>query len=392
MEISEITLPARVRKVRVDGKEVYLVGTAHVSKESVEDVRTTVEAVQPATVCVELCEARHKAIVQREAWKQMDIFKVLREKKALFLLAQLIMSSFYRRLGDQLGVQPGAEMIEGIRQAEIHGAELVLADRDIQVTLKRVWGYLGFWNKLKMIVHLVGSLFITEKVNAEMIEEMKKGDQLENVLKDFAEAFPEVKKRLLDERDIYLAQKIRHAPGEKIVAVIGAAHVPGIEDHIGQDESLDPLLETPPKSVAPTLLKWGIPLLIVFLLVFGFLKGGTTHSMESIYIWFLVNGILSALGAAAAFAHPLTIASAFFGAPLTSLNPMIAAGWVAGMVQAWVKKPTVTDLEDLPNAISTVKGFWTNPVSRILLVVVLANVGSSLGTFIAGGWIAMRTF
>jgi len=392
MEISEITLPARVRKVRVDGKEVYLVGTAHVSKESVEDVRTTVEAVQPATVCVELCEARHKAIVQREAWKQMDIFKVLREKKALFLLAQLIMSSFYRRLGDQLGVQPGAEMIEGIRQAEIHGAELVLADRDIQVTLKRVWGYLGFWNKLKMIVHLVGSLFITEKVDAEMIEEMKKGDQLENVLKDFAEAFPEVKKRLLDERDIYLAQKIRHAPGEKIVAVIGAAHVPGIEDHIGQDESLDPLLETPPKSVAPTLLKWGIPLLIVFLLVFGFLKGGTTHSMESIYIWFLVNGILSALGAAAAFAHPLTIASAFFGAPLTSLNPMIAAGWVAGMVQAWVKKPTVTDLEDLPNAISTVKGFWTNPVSRILLVVVLANVGSSLGTFIAGGWIAMRTF
>jgi len=392
MEISEISLPARVRTVRVDGKEVFLVGTAHVSKESVDDVRVTVEALRPDTVCVELCEARHKAIVQREAWKQMNIFKVIREKKALFLLAQLIMSSFYRRLGDQLGVQPGAEIIEGIRQAEAHGAELVLADRDIQVTLKRVWGYLGLWNKLKMMVHLVGSLFMTEKVDAEMIEEMKKGDQLENVLKDFAEAFPEVKKRLLDERDVYLAQKIRKAPGEKIVAVVGAAHVPGIEVHIGQDEPLEPLMETPPKSVVPTILKWGIPLLIVFLFVFGFFKGGAAHSMESIYIWFLVNGILSALGAAAAFAHPLTIASAFFGAPLTSLNPMIAAGWVAGMVQAWVKKPTVTDLEDLPNAISTVKGFWTNPVSRILLVVVLANVGSSLGTFIAGGWIFARVF
>ncbi|NOY53994.1 MAG: TraB/GumN family protein [Deltaproteobacteria bacterium] len=392
METTEISLPARVRKVRVDGREVYLIGTAHLSKESVEDVRTTVEVLQPDTVCVELCEARYKAIIQRDAWKQMNIFKVIREKKALFLLTQLILSSFYRRLGEQLGVQPGAEMIEGIRQAEAHGAELVLADRDIQMTLKRVWGYLGLWNKLKMMVHLVGSLFTTEDVDAEMIEEMKKGDQLESVLKEFAEAFPEVKKRLLDERDIYLAQKIRRAPGEKIVAVIGAAHVPGIEEHIHRDEPLEPLMETPPKSVVPTLLKWGIPLLIIFLLVFGFFKGGATHSMESVYIWFLVNGVLSALGAAAAFAHPLTIASAFFGAPITSLNPMIAAGWVAGLVQAWVKKPTVKDLEDLPDAITTVRGFWTNPVSRILLVVVLANLGSAIGTFIAGGWIAARTF
>jgi len=392
MDTTEITLPARVRKVRVGEKDVYLVGTAHLSKDSVDDVRATVEAVRPDSVCVELCESRYKAIVQRDAWKKMNIFKVIREKKALFLLTQLILSSFYKRLGDQLGVQPGAEMIEGIRQAEARDAELVLADRDIQVTLKRVWGYLGLWNKLKMMVHLVGSLFVTEKVDAEMIEEMKKGDQLENVLKEFAESFPEVKKRLLDERDVYLAQKIRKAPGEKIVAVVGAAHVPGIEEHIHQEEPLEPLMETPPKSVIPTILKWGIPLLIVFLFVFGFFKGGTAHSMESIYIWFLVNGVLSALGAAAAFAHPLTIASAFFGAPITSLNPMIAAGWVAGMVQAWVKKPTVADLEDLPNAITTVRGFWRNPVSRILLVVVLANLGSAIGTFIAGGWIAARVF
>jgi len=392
MDTTEITLPARVRKVRVGEKELYLVGTAHLSKESVDDVRATVEAVRPDSVCVELCESRYKAIVQRDAWKKMDIFKVIREKKALFLLTQLILSSFYKRLGDQLGVQPGAEMIEGIRQAEARDAELVLADRDIQVTLKRVWGYLGFWNKLKMMVHLVGSLFTTEKVDTEMIEEMKKGDQLENVLKDFAEAFPEVKRRLLDERDVYLAQKIREAPGEKVVAVVGAAHVPGIEVHVHREEALEPLMETPPKSVVPTILKWGIPLLILFLLVFGFFKGGRAHSMESVYIWFLVNGVLSALGAAAAFAHPLTIASAFFGAPITSLNPMIAAGWVAGMVQAWVKKPTVADLEDLPNAITTVRGFWRNPVSRILLVVVLANLGSAIGTFIAGGWIAARVF
>jgi pheromone shutdown-related protein TraB len=392
MELSELSLPASVQALRVDGKEVYLVGTAHVSLESVEDVRQTIEAVSPDTVCVELCESRYKAIVQREAWKQMDIFKVIKERKALLLLAQLIMSSFYRRLGEQLGVQPGAEMIEGIRQAEAHHAGLVLADRDVQVTLKRVWGHLNLWNKLKMMAHLLGSLFITEKVDEDMIEKMKQGDQLENVLKEFAETFPEVKRRLLDERDIFLAQKIRKAPGEKVVAVVGAAHVPGIQAHIQGDEPLEPLLEVPPPSMVPALLKWGIPLLIVALFVIGFFRGGKAESIQSIYIWFLVNGVLSAAGAAAAFAHPLTILSAFVGAPITSLNPMIAAGWVAGLVQAWVKKPTVTDLENLPQAISSVKGFWMNPVSRILLVVVLANLGSAVGTFIAGGWIAVRAF
>ncbi len=385
-------LSENVHKIAVGEKNIYLVGTAHVSKESVRDVRDTIEAVKPDTICVELCEARHKAIVQGNAWKKMNIFKVIREGKAVFLLAQLIMTSFYRRLGKQLGVQPGAEMIEGINLARKNGAELIPADRDIQITLKRVWGYLNFWSKLKMIVQLIGSLFVAEKIDGKLIEEMKNRDQLENILGSVAKSFPEIKKRLIDERDIYLAQKIRKAPGKTIVAVVGAGHVPGIQDHIHKDMPIEPLMEAPPKSIIPSILKWAIPLLIVALLIVGFFKGGTEHSVESIYIWILVNGTLSAVGAAVALAHPLTILASFIGAPLTSLNPMIAAGWVAGLVQAGVKKPTVADLEDLPSAISTVKGFWMNPVSRILLVVVLANAGSSLGTFIAGSWIAMRTF
>ena len=389
---SELVLPASVTHIEVDGKEVYLVGTAHVSKESVKDVRETCDAVEPDTICVELCAARHKALVKKDAWQQMNIFKVVREKKAVFLLAQLIMSAFYRKLGEQLGVQPGAEMLEGVKIADERGADLVLADRDIEITLKRVWGHLNWWNKLKMMGQLLGSLLLAEKIDEAMIEEMKNRDQLETLLASFGEAFPEVKKRLLGERDIYLAQKIREAPGKKIVAVVGAAHVPGMQSHIGQDQLLAPLMELPPKSKFPIVIKWGIPTLIIGLLIGGFFRSGAEHSMESIYIWVLVNGVLSALGAAAAFAHPLTIASAFVGAPLISLNPMIAAGWVAGLVQAWVKKPTVADLEDLPNAISSARGFWMNPVSRILLVVVLANVGSSLGTFIAGSWIAYRIF
>jgi len=384
-------LPESVERITLAEKEIYVVGTAHVSAESVEDVKTTVEAVGPDSICVELCAARHKALVQKDNWKKMDIFKVIKEKRALFLLAQLILNSFYTRLGKQLKVQPGAEMIEGMRQADRIGAELVLADRDIEITLKRVWGYLNLWNKLVMVSQLMASFFVGGSIDSELVEEMKSKDQLENIMEAFTDSFPEVKKRLIDERDIYLSQKIRTAPGKKIVAIVGAGHVKGIKEHIKNVIPLGPVMEIPPKSVIPQIIKWAIPLLIVVLLAVGFLKGGAQHSAQSIYIWILVNGILSALGAAIAFGHPLTVLSAFIGAPITSLNPMVAAGWVAGLVQAWIKKPTVHDLEDLPNAISSLKGFWLNPVSRILLVVVLANLGSTFGTIISGVWIAERT-
>jgi len=385
-------LPSSVHQLTVNEKKIYLVGTAHVSKKSVEDVSNTIDTIKPDTICVELCAARHKAIVQRDNWKKMNIFKIIKEKKAVFLLAQLIMNSFYRRIGEQLGVQPGAEMVEGIKQAEKTGAELVLADRDIEITLKRVWRNLNFFNKLKMASHILASLFVGEKIDESLIEKIKEQDQLETILETFSESFPEVKKRLIDERDIYLAQKIRSAPGTTIVAVVGAGHVPGIQDHIHKNEPIAPLMEVPPKSIIPVILKWAIPALIITLLVAGFFKGGRQHSVDSIYIWILVNGILSAVGAAIALAHPLTILATFVAAPITSLNPTIAAGWVSGLVQVWVKKPTVSDLEDLPNAISSVKGFWINPVSKVLLVVVLANLGSSLGTFISGSWIAARLF
>ena len=386
-------LPSTVSRINVDGKEVYIIGTAHVSKQSVEDVRKTIEFLKPDSVCVELCQSRYKAIVQRDTWKQMNIFKVIKEKKAVFLLAQLIMNSFYRKIGEQFGVQPGAEMMEGIKQAEACGSELVLADRDVEITLKRVWGYLNLWNKLKMMSQLLASLFMAEKIDKDLIEEMKQKDQLENVLESVAKAFPEVKKRLIDERDIYLAHEIRNAPGKTVVAVVGAGHVKGILEHIRDDcLNIEPLIQLPPRSFLPRILKWAIPLFIVFLIVAGFFKGGVDNAVGSIYIWVLVNGVLAAVGSAIALAHPLTILASFIGAPITSLNPMIAAGWVAGLVQAWVRKPTVADFEDIPNAIMSVRGFWKNPVCKILLVVVLANLGSSIGTFVSGGWIAARSF
>jgi pheromone shutdown-related protein TraB len=382
-------LPQRVTHVKVEDKDVYLVGTAHISTESVEDVHTTIEQVRPDAICVELCKARHQAMTQADNWRKMDIFKIIRQKKAVFLLAQLILSSFYRRLGEKLGVQPGAEMLEGVRMAEQTGAQLVLADRDIDITLKRVWGYLGFWSKLKLAMQLLMSSLFTEKIDMDMIEQLKKQDQLEAIMSEFAQHFPEIKRRLIDERDTYLAQKIRTAPGKTIVAVIGAGHVEGIKDQIQRDQPLDELMKLPPKSIWPKIFGWGIPLLILVLIARGFMKG-TAHGVENIYIWVLVTGSFAAVGAAMALAHPLTILSAFVAAPITTLHPLIAAGWVAGIVQAFVKQPKVSDLEALPEAIGSIKGFWTNPVTRILLIIVLCNIGASIGVPIAGAWIAAR--
>ena len=385
-----LTLPERVTHVKVGDKDVYLVGTAHLSKESVEDVRTTIEQVRPQAVCVELCKARHQAMTQADNWRKMDIYKVIRQRKAVFLLAQLIMSSFYRRLGEKLGVQPGAEMLEAIHVAEQTGAQLVLADRDIEITLKRVWGYLGLWSKVKLAVQVLMGIFVPEQIDADMIEQLKKQDQLEAIMAEFAQQYPEIKRRLIDERDTFLAQKIRTAPGNTVVAVVGAGHVVGIKTQIQEEHSLDELVTLPPKSIWPAVFKWGVPLVILVLIAYGFTKG-TTHGLENIFIWVLVTGTLAAVGAALALAHPLTILSAFVAAPITTLHPLLAAGWIAGIVQAVIKKPRVSDLEDLPDAIATIKGFWTNPVTRILLIVALANIGSSIGFYVAGVWIGARS-
>jgi len=385
-----LPLPPRVTHVRVEDRDVYLVGTAHISKESVEDVRTTVQQVRPDAICVELCQARHQTMTQADNWRKMDIFKVIRQKKAVFLLAQLILSSFYRRLGEKLGVQPGAEMLEGIHLAEQTGATLVLADRDIDITLKRVWGHLGFWSKLMLGAEIMTSILLTEKIDTDMVEQLKKRDQLEAIMAEFARHFPEIKRRLIDERDTYLAQKIRTAPGKTVVAVIGAGHVEGIRSQIQQDHSLEELTKLPPKSIWPKVFAWGIPLLIVALLARGFLKD-TNTGVENIYIWILVTGGFAAVGAALAFAHPLTILSAFCAAPITTLHPMIGVGWVAGIVQAFFKRPKVSDLENLPDAIGSIKGFWTNPVTRILLIILLSSIGAIIGIPVATAWIAARS-
>ena len=376
-----------VQLVERDGRRIYLVGTAHISQRSVEEVREVIERVSPDTVCVELDPARHRALTDGVAWREMDIVQVVRRKQAAMLLAHLILSAFQRRLGEKLGVKPGAEMLQAIHSTEAAGAELILADRDVRITLSRTWGSLGWLDKCKLAFQLMMTLVMTPEISVEEIEALKEQDMLGQVMESFAKAFPKAKVTLIDERDAYLAEKISKAPGNTVVAVVGAGHMPGILARLREDPPQPAdlkALETVPKKGWKTLaLQWGIPLAIVGLIAYGFASGGTEVGLRLIVIWILFNGVLSALGALAALGHPLTILAAFVAAPLTSLNPLVAAGWVAGLVEAALRKPMVKDFEALPSDIVSFKGFWRNAITRILLVVALSNLGSSVGTVLA---------
>ncbi|MFH2059144.1 MAG: TraB/GumN family protein [Pseudomonadota bacterium] len=369
----------------VNGKHILLIGTAHVSKQSAELVKETIQAERPDTVCVELCQTRLTSLKDVDRWRNMDIIKIIKEKKALLLFINLLLASFQKKMADKFGIKPGQEMINAIKAAKEVDAALIPSDREIQITLNRVWRAMGLWEKLKLMGALVFSFGASDEIEEEDIENMKQEDILQTLLKDVKKSHPIIEKTLIDERDQFLAEKIRTAPGEKIIAVVGAAHAPGIKRYLAGNQTIDidELNQIPPTGKLGGFLKWAIPAAILLLFVMGFAMKGKSAGTEMIWIWVAANGIFAGLGAALALAHPFTIISSILAAPLTSLNPMIAAGWVSGLVEAFARKPKVKDLESIPEDIVTMKGFWKNNVTRILLVVVFTNIGSSIGTFVA---------
>jgi len=374
---------AMLHRLSKGDKEIIIVGTAHVSEESARLVSEVIQTETPDTVCVELCQSRYQSIRQQKSWQETDIVKVIKEGKAFLLLANLMLASFQKRIAAKLDIKPGEEMLRAMQAAEDVGAQVHLADRDIRVTLSRTWRSLRLRDKLKLLVQLVMSLGEVDEISAEDVEKMKERDVLESLLDEVGQALPDVKRIIIDERDIYLAEKIKSAPGEKIVAVVGAGHVPGIKAHWENTVDIKPLEMLPPKGRGLGLLKWGLPLLMVALVAGGFIYGGTKAGTDMLKWWILANGTLAGIGALLALAHPFTIISSILAAPLTSINPMIAAGWVSGLVEAVTRKPKVLDFENLAEDILSMKGFWHNKVTRILLVVVFTNLGSAVGTFVA---------
>ncbi|CDO04651.1 TraB family protein [Oceanobacillus picturae] len=372
-----------ITRIHIDEKEFILIGTAHVSRHSAEQVKEVIERENPDAVCVELDEQRFQSIQDENRWRNMDIFKVIKEKKATLLLMNLAISSFQKRMAKQFDINPGQEMIQGIESAKETGAELVLADRNIQTTFSRIWRGIGLKGKAILLMQVIAGIFSKESISEEELEKMKNQDTINTILHEFTEHFPELKTPLIDERDQYLSQKIKDAPGKKIVAVLGAAHVPGIKEEIKREHDLNKLTELPAKSSFPKVIGWAIPFIILTVIVYTFIANPTAGWQQTIS-WVVWNGALSAIGAIIARAHPLAILTAFIVAPLTSLNPLLAAGWFAGFVQAYFKRPNVGDFETLTEDVFTVKGFFHNKVTRVLLVILLTNLGSSLGTLIGG--------
>lgn len=370
-------------KLNYKDKEIYLVKTAHVSKNSINDVKECIVEVKPDAICIELDEDRYKKISDPEKWSDTDIVKVIKEKKVGFLLVNLILASFQRRMAINMDSNSGGEMLEGIKQAKELNVPLVLADRPIKTTFSRIWNSLGLYEKSKLLVSIIGSIFDDEEISEEDLQALKEADALETALNEVGKEFPNVKKMLVDERDAYLSSKIKNADGKKIVAIIGAAHAGGIERNLDKDIDINELNVVKKKKGIGTVIKWLIPIAIISIIIYT-LWSNRDAGLSQIKSWILWNGTLSALGTLLAFGHPLSILTAFVMAPITSLNPLLAAGWFAGIVEAMIRKPKVKDFENLGEDTNTLKGFWKNRVTRILLIVVFANVFSSIGTFISG--------
>jgi pheromone shutdown-related protein TraB len=375
-------------RLRLGQREIVLLGTAHISSRSVAEVRQVIQAERPDRVCIELDEARYNSLVQKQSWQSLNIAEVLRNRKGFLLLANLVLSSFQRRMGKEIGVSPGQEMLTAVQVCQEEAIPFCLCDRDIQITLRRAWSKSGFWGRNKLLASMLSSVFSTEKLTPEEIEKLKTRTSFQNMLEELASFLPSVKEVLIDERDRYLAAKIHGAEGAKLVAVVGAGHVEGIvrnlqaleEGSLSADtSSLDAV---PPRRRFTRFLPWLVPAAIAGLLVAGFFRSGWQLSLAMLWKWVLVNGTLSAAGALVALAHPATILVAFVGAPITSLNPTIGVGMVTGVLEAILRKPRVTDFENLPEDLLTFKGFFRNRITHILLVFLFSSIGSVVGTFI----------
>ncbi len=380
-----------VKHVERDGVEYTLLGTAHVSRTSAETVQRLLESGQYDAVAIELCASRYQALTEHESWQKLDLFALLRQGKAGMMMASLALAAYQRRLADQFGIEPGAEMkaaIEGARRAEL---PVQLIDRELGVTLRRASRRLSWWKRWVMINGLVFSLFSREKISEEDIERLKEGDLLTETFSEFSEASPELYESLIAERDRYMAARLRRQnegrTGRRVLAVIGAGHLAGTAEALtGPDDPgrrLKELDAMPPPSKALKAIPWLILVAVMSGFIIGFNRSPEL-GWSLVLTWVVINGSLSALGALLARAHPITVLTAIFAAPLTSLNPTIGAGMVTGAVETWLRKPRVIDFESLRDDVTRLSGWYRNRVSHVFVVFFLSNLGSAAGTWIAG--------
>ncbi|MCW7463917.1 TraB/GumN family protein [Leptospira limi] len=372
----------------IDKTEVHILGTAHISKQSVEEVEKLIQSIKPDVICVELCESRMKSVEDPDYLKKLDIFKVFKERKMWLLLSSLILSSFQKKMGNQ-DIKPGDEMRKAISLGRLLKKPVLPVDREIQTTLKRSWGNVGFFSKMYLFSALLASLLVKEDVSDEKIEEMKSDDILKDLFSQIPKKYESIKNVIIDERDVYLAEKIRVSTLDKkvkkVVAVVGAGHLAGIERNIDLQNDLSVLDEVPKPKL------WDSLSLIIYPVFFAGLIGYTTWSqggeagLDLFSKLIYIKGGLAALGALIAWAHPISILLAFITAPIGTFVPIFKAGWVSALSESYLRKPLVEDFERIAEDSETFQGFWKNRVLHIFLVFFLPQFGSTIGTFIVAG-------
>lgn len=382
--------------LELNNRKITLIGTAHVSAESISEVENVISDVKPDCVAIELDEKRYESITNPDKYRELDLIKVLKRKEGFLLLANIVMASFQKRMSKNAGVKPGEEMVAAINKAKELNIPTALVDRPIQITFRRAWKKTSAYGKTQLLSALLASGFSKDEISSEEIENLKQASEMDSMMKELSEVMPAVKQVLIDERDQYLASHIWKAEGNNIVAVLGAGHLPGVEAHLKKiaenqaSTDTSEIASIPESGIFSKIMMWLIPALIVAVIAFGFYIGGKDAGSKMALNWILWNGILAGLGALIAGGNPLTILVSFVGAPVTSLCPFIGVGIVAGIVQAAICKPQVKDLETLSDDAGSIKGFYKNKILRVLLVFLLSSVGSSIGTFAAGAGIVIN--
>lgn len=379
------------------GDRLLLVGTAHVSPESVREVEAAVATFSPDVVAIELDSMRLNALENQQKWDQTPVHKLLKSDKLWLFLTQILLASYQRKLGEVYGAEPGAEMLAGVRAARAAGKEVLLADRDVGITMQRAYRTMRFREKARLMWELVKAMFTPDQEGDELPDatKMLEADAVSSMMNELGRIAPSIKTVVIDERDTYLATKIQGplAEGKRVVAVVGAGHMPGITKRLRADTppaDLKPLETIPEKrfSLAKWVFGWGFLAMLFGLFGYfayqGFQEGNWDKLITLIERLFIWGGGLAAVGCLLARGHPFSIATAFAVAPFTILHPGLAAGWFSGLVEAWVREPRVLDFRNL-SQLSSSKAFFNNRVIRVLLVAALTNVGAMIGAGIVLG-------
>ncbi len=373
-------------------RKITLLGTAHISKASADKVIELLDSNEFDAVAIELCPSRHNALINPDAMSKMDLFKVIREGQASMVAASLALGAYQQRLADQFGIKPGQEMCAAIKSAQKHHLDVLLIDREIGTTLKRVYKSVPWWKRFSIVSSLFGSVVTRQEVSEDEIEKLKQGDILESTFSQFSEEANDIYIPLVDERDRYMAARIEqeliNTEHKNILVVIGAGHLKGMKKYL-DNSIIDPDQTIEQLDHIPEARSWWkfLPWIIIALIISGFIIGfsrNTDLGLDLVKDWILINGGLAAIGATLALAHPITILGTFLAAPLTSLNPMVGVGMAAAAIESVIRKPSVGDFERLRTDTVHWKGWWTNRVTRILLIFILSSLGSGAGTYIAG--------